>query len=415
MSDATETSMSDYLDRAFAALEIGADERTLLESPHLEVMVELPLRLHDGSLRVFHGYRVQHDRSRGPFKGGLRYHPKVTVEHFRALAQAMTWKTALADLPFGGAKGGIDCDPKELSETELEILTKRFTARLGSLIGPDTDIPAPDMGTGPREMAWIYDAYSHLHGDSPGVVTGKPVELGGSPGRVAATGRGVVLTAGWAAAEQGFELAGATVAVQGFGNVGSHAAAFFHEQGAKVVAVSGAKGGLFAGDGLDVPRLMAQLADGLPEGGVPELDIPAERIGSADPLTLPVDIVVPAAIEGVLTAANAGDVKARLVVEGANLPTTREAADVLAERGIPMVPDILANAGGVTVSYLETVQNRYRYRWPLERVWREQEEILRRAWEAVRDRAAADEVTYRTAAWILAVERVHQATVLRGL
>ena len=414
MSQAMENTLDIYLEAAFDALDLAPEERHLLRSPHLEVKIELPLRCSDGSPRVFHGFRVQHDRNRGPFKGGLRYHPDVTLGHFLGLAQLMTWKTAVVDIPFGGGKGGINCDPKELSEDDLETLTKRYTDRMASLLGPDLDVPAPDMGTGPREMAWIYDAYSSQHGDTPGVVTGKPIELGGSPGRVEATGRGVALTAGWAADAEGIEIEGARVSIQGFGNVASHAARYFADMGSKVVAVSGAGGGLFDGDGLDVEALFDARERAGEGTSVPDLDVEAERIGTADPLTVECEILVPAAIEEVITEENAGDVEAKLIVEGANMPVTCEAADVLAERGIPVVPDILANAGGVTVSYLETVQNRQRYRWKRERVDREQEDVLERAWNTVRERAEEGGVRYRTAAWAVAVERVREATGMRG-
>jgi glutamate dehydrogenase (NAD(P)+) len=413
-SDLMSRSIDTYLGRAFDRLDIDEEVRFLLTSPHLEVKVELPLRQSDGSLRVFYGFRVQHDRARGPFKGGLRFHPDVTLDHFRGLAQLMTWKTAVVDIPFGGGKGGINCNPRELSAEDLETLTKRYTERMGPLLGPDVDVPAPDMGTGPREMAWIYEAYSREHGDTPGVVTGKPIQLGGCLGRVEATGRGVVLVAGWAAEEMGLDLDGATVAIQGFGNVGQHAAYGFADRGAKVVALSSVEGGLYNPDGLDVEALRAARAED-PGCLLIDCDVEAERIDSDGPLTVEADILVPAAIEGVLTADNADAVRAGLVVEAANMPTTAEASESLEARGVPVVPDILANAGGVTVSYLETVQNHQRYRWPRERVDREQETILRRAWEQVHERAAAEEIPYREAAWLLAIERVLEASEMRGL
>jgi len=413
-SDLMSRSIETYLGRAFDRLATDDEVRFLLTSPHLEVKVELPLRQADGSLRVFYGFRVQHDRARGPFKGGLRYHPSVTLEHFRGLAQLMTWKTAVVDIPFGGGKGGINCDPRQLSANDLEILTKRYTQRMGPLLGPDVDVPAPDMGTGPREMAWIYEAYSREHGDTPGVVTGKPIQLGGCLGRVEATGHGVVLVAGWAAEQIGLDLNGATVAIQGFGNVGQHAAYDFAARGAKVVALSSVEGGLYNPDGLDVDALHAARVE---DPGCLLLDcgVEGEQTDSAGPLTVEADILVPAAIEGVLTADNADDVRAKLVVEAANMPTTAEASASLEARGIPVVPDILANAGGVTVSYLETVQNHQRYRWPRERVDQEQETILRRAWKQVHERATREDVPYREAAWLVAIERVLEATEMRGL
>jgi glutamate dehydrogenase (NAD(P)+) len=403
-----------FLDEALARLGAGAETRSLLKGPYREMKVELPLRTDDGELRVFQAYRVQHDESRGPFKGGLRYHPDVDTEHFRGLATVMTWKTAVVDVPFGGAKGGIDCDPHELSEHELEVLTKRFTNKMSDVIGPNRDIPAPDVGTGAREMAWIVGEYSKTAGHEPGVVTGKPVQLGGSPGRTEATGRGVAMITEWAAGANGMELDGATVAIQGFGNVGSHAARFLADRGARVVAVSDAGGGIHRGGGLDLEALL-EARQGTDEYvPVRQVGVEAEEISNAELLALDVDVLVPAAIEGVLHGGNAADVSADMVVEGANLPTTCDAAAALEDRGIPVIPDILANAGGVTVSYLEWVQNRERYRWEESRVNREMERILRKAWDAVRGLSERDGIGYRLAAYQVAADRVLEATRLRG-
>ena len=404
-----------FLGDAFERLGVPADQRRLLSGPYREITIELPLRREDGRLSVYHGYRVQHDRSRGPFKGGLRFHPDVDVEHFRGLGSVMTWKTAVVDVPFGGAKGGIDCDPHELSPPELETLTKRFTHRMLEVIGPNRDIPAPDVGTGPREMAWVVEEYSKSKGHEPGVVTGKPVQLGGSPGRTAATGRGVAMVTARAAAAEGVDLDGASVAVQGFGNVGSHAAEFLSGRGARIVAVSDAGGGVYREDGLDVASLLRQARRSDEYVPVRQMDGDREAISNEEILTLDVDVLVPAAIEGVLHGGNADGVRADLVVEAANLPTDCEAARILEDRGIPVVPDILANAGGVTVSYLEWVQNRERYRWREERVDRELQSFLGRAWEAVSTRARQEGVGYRSAAYEIAVSRVLEATRLRGL
>ncbi len=407
-----------FLDQALRGLGASPEQRTLLKGAHREIKVELPIRRDDGELAVFSGFRVQHDNSRGPFKGGLRFHPDVDVEHFRGLASVMTWKTAVVDIPFGGAKGGIDCDSHELSRQELEVLTKRFTDKMEIVLGPNRDIPAPDVGTGPREMAWILDQYSKSNGYEPGVVTGKPIQLAGSPGRVEATGRGVAMLTAWACEAHDVDLDGATVAIQGFGNVGSHAARFLAERGAAVVAVSDARGAVHRETGLDVPALLERKRQEEENRGgyvsLQELDVEGEPITNAQLLTLDVDVLVPAAIEGVLHAGNADDVAAGLVVEAANLPTDCEAAATLDERGIPVVPDILANAGGVTVSYLEWVQNRERYRWAEERVNEELESFLRRAWEQVRDTAREEGVSYRLAAYRIAAERVMEATRLRG-
>lgn len=394
---------------------LGLDEeiRLLLNTPFRVVEVELPLRRDDGSLAVHKGFRVQHDHSRGPFKGGLRYHPSVDREHALGLAQLMTWKTAVVDLPFGGGKGGIDVDPEAYSERELETLTKTFTTRLGNVIGPEKDIPAPDVGTGGREMAWIFEAYAKQHGAMPGVVTGKPVELGGSLGRVEATGRGVAFVAAWAAREEGLDLSEATVAVQGFGNVGSHAARFLQDRGCRVVAVSNRFGGILDEAGLDLAALIEARREA---GGDVELTdaAPGDALESGELLELDVDILVPAALEGAIHDGNVDAVRARVIVEGANAPVERSCDGTLDDRGVTVVPDILANAGGVTVSYLEWVQNRQRYRWTEERVNRELEETLSRAWDGVRRRASQEDVTYRKAAYAIAIERVIRAVELRG-
>lgn len=404
-----------FLDEALRRLGASPEVRQLLRGPYREVKVELPLRRDDGDLAVFRGYRVQHDQARGPFKGGLRYHPEVDTDHFRGLGSVMTWKTALADVPFGGAKGGIDCDTHELSARELESLTKSFVDKIHELLGPNRDVPAPDVGTGPREMAWIVQQYSKRSGHEPGVVTGKPIQLGGSPGRVEATGRGVAMVTGWACEAHGIDLEGATVAIQGFGNVGSHAARFLAERGARVVALSDASGGIHRGDGLDVASLISQAR--ATEGYVPvrDLDARGDALSNEGLLALDVDVLIPAAIEGVLHGGNAADVAADLVVEAANLPTDCEAAAVLRDRGVPVVPDILANAGGVIVSYLEWVQNRERYRWDEERVNRELESFLQDAWRTVSERARSEGIGYRLAAYVTAAERVWEATRLRGL
>jgi glutamate dehydrogenase (NAD(P)+) len=395
-------------------MQIEPEIRHLLRTCYREVRVELPLKQDDGSIALYYGYRVQHDQSRGPFKGGLRFHPDVDIDHFVALATLMTWKCALLNLPFGGAKGGVNCDPGKLSARELEILTKRLVERITMIIGPDRDIPAPDMGTGPREMAWIVDAYAHQHGFTPGVVTGKPLELGGSLGRVEATGRGVAQVTALAAEAAGIDLGRATVAIQGCGNVGSHAARYLAERGASIVAISDAGGGRFHAGGLDIEDLLRKL--GAAERGQPlqELDISGDAISNQELLELEVDILIPAAIGHVITADNAGQIQAGLIVEAANMPIDCEADAILRERGINVVPDILANAGGVTVSYLEWVQNRQRYQWSEQQVNDELAQRLKQAWQAVSDRAAADTVDLRLAAYMIAIERVKRAVRLRG-
>jgi len=402
------------IDESIRRLGYDAQMSALLRSPYRQVQVDVPLRMDDGSTRVFRAYRVQHSNSRGPFKGGLRFHPGAGMEHFRALASLMTWKTALVDVPFGGAKGGVDCDPGAMSRSELETLTKRWTTKMDDLIGPDIDIPAPDMGTGPREMAWIFEAYAQRHGVSPGVVTGKPLVLGGSEGRVEATGRGAALAARLACEDLGMELAGARVAVQGFGNVAAYAAALLSEAGAHIIAVSGGSGAIHDPEGLDIQRLLEKTRAGDRRRSVTEVDHEAEALSNEELLALRCDILLPAALEGVIHSGNAERVRAGLVVEGANAPITCEGDRLLRERGVAVAPDIFASAGGVIVSYLEWVQNRQRYRWPLERVNEELEAIMRRAWSALSQRARREEASYREAAYLVAVERVAEAATLRG-
>ncbi len=404
-----------YLDDAFDLLHMKEEERQLLRSPYREIRFELPLKRDDGSVSLYYGYRVQHDQSRGPFKGGLRYHPDVDMDHFVALAEIMSWKTALLDLPFGGGKGGIDCDPGELSDNELETLTKRYIERVAKFIGPDRDIPAPDMGTGPREMAWIVDEYAHHEGFQPGVVTGKPVQIGGSLGRVEATGQGVALITRKAAKATELDLHQARVAIQGFGNVGRYAAKHLHDAGANIVAVSNAEGGIYHEKGLDIDAVIRELEkqqDNQNRLSAPNQDF--DRISNDELLELDVDILIPAAIGGVINKKNADKIRAALVIEAANMPVTCGADSILLENGKTIIPDILANAGGVTVSYLEWVQNRQRFSWSADQV---NETLVRKmndAWQRVQDRVDEKQMNYRQAAYVIAVDRIHQAIVMRG-
>lgn len=396
-----------------AARRLGIPEnvQVALKTPYREVLVEIPLLDDDGGVSTFHGYRVQHNNARGPMKGGLRYHPDVDLDEARALASLMTWKTAVVDIPYGGAKGGIDMDPATLEPWQVERITRTFIERIHLLIGPNEDIPAPDVNTNPQVMAWVVDEYSKFQGFSPAVVTGKPLELGGSPGRHSATGRGVAFVTGKAAADTGLDLDGATVAVQGFGNVGSWSAHFLEDLGARVVAVSDVNGGVFSGDGLDVARLMEIVEAG---GTVVEYD-GGEPMTNEELLASDVDILVPAALGDVLHKWNARNVQAKLVVEGANGPTTPVADALLRERGVTVVPDILANAGGVTVSYFEWVQNLQQFRWTAERVDKELEAIITGAYDTVRQTADEHDVSLRTAAFMVAVRRVAAAMRLRGV
>ena len=404
-----ETVTSAYGEAA-AALGLEDDLRLVLSRPYREISAQVPLRLDDGRLRLLTAYRVQHNGARGPYKGGLRYHPAVDLDGVRALAAGMTWKTALAGLPFGGAKGGLDLDPKGLSPAELQRATRAVMDRLEKVLGPMRDIMAPDMGTGPAEMAWLMDEYGRLHGHAPAIVTGKPVELGGTVGRVEATGEGVAVVAREAAAAIGMPLRGARVAIQGFGNVGSHAAAALARLGCRIAAVSDADGGVWNPAGLDAGELVRRARAGVI--GHEGMDL--ERIANAELLALECEILVPAAVGGVLHAGNAGAVRARMVVEAANGPTTPEADRILGERGVLVVPDVLANAGGVIVSYLEWIQNTQNVSWERSQVDAELSRRLVAAHRDVRERAAADGCSLRQAAHRVAVERVARAVRLRG-
>lgn len=398
-------------DEAARRLELPEYLRVALKTPYREVAVEIPLVCDDGSIKTLHGYRVQHNQARGPMKGGLRYHPDLDLDDVRALASLMTWKTAVVDIPFGGAKGGISMDPRTLRPRQVEAVTRTFVGRIHRLIGPADDIPAPDVNTDAQIMGWIMDEYSKYGGHSPAVVTGKPIELGGSIGRDSATGRGVASVTGWAARILGIRLAGATAAIQGFGNVGRWTALFLKEAGVRVIAVSDSRGGIFDPDGLDVDRLVAAVMSG---HKVSEFE-GAQRISNDELLTTEVDILIPAALGDVLTGHNAPRVRAKFVVEGANAPTTPEADAILHDRGITVVPDILANAGGVTVSYFEWAQNLQRFRWSGERVEQELEAVMTTACEAVNAAANEHSTTLRTAAYIVAIQRVAAATRLRGV
>jgi len=388
------------LDDALAFLILNTDR---------ELRVEIPLVRDDGRLVVYNGYRVQHNNARGPYKGGLRYHPDVDAAEVTALASLMTWKTALVGVPFGGAKGGITVDPKTLSVRERENLTRRFVQAIDPVIGPTEDIPAPDVNTDAQTMAWFFDEYSRRHGFAPAVVTGKPPAVGGSLGRKEATGLGVAIVAEKAAAATKLPLKGAKVVVQGFGNVGSHAAQFLAERGATVVGISDVSGGKYDPNGLDLAAALRLQA----EAGTIK-DLKAEGRTNAELLESPCDVLVPAALDRVLTGDNAGRVQAKLIVEGANAPTTADADAVFRERGVTVVPDILANAGGVTVSYFEWVQNLQQFAWSLDQVREKLAATLDAAFRATWDAAARFQATPREAAFILAVERVAEATKLRG-
>ena len=400
-----------FFDQAADLIELPDSARVLLQTPTRELRVELPLRKDDGSLEVFIGYRVQHDNSRGPYKGGVRYHPTADLDEVRALASLMTWKTAVVDVPFGGAKGGIEVDTTTLSTTELERLTRRYTRAISEVIGPHTDIPAPDMATNAQVMAWIVDQYSQLQGYYPGVVTGKPIELGGSLGRTEATGTGCIVCLDQVINSLGRDRSSTTVAIQGFGNVGRWAAIEAATRGYKVVAVSDVRGGIVNMDGLEVLAVVEHVdATGFVEGA-PSSD--ALKPGQL--LELDVDVLIPAAIGGVINPSNVDRIRAAIIVEGANGPITPKADERLAAGGVTIVPDILANAGGVTVSYFEWVQNLQRFTWSRQRVMGELESTLSTGFRVISQRARDLNVPLRQAAFAVGLERVRDASLLRGL
>jgi glutamate dehydrogenase (NAD(P)+) len=398
---------------AGAMLGLDAGLIEVLAHPKRELSVSIPVRMDDGRLRVFAGFRVQHNDARGPFKGGIRYSPAVDLDEVRALAMWMTWKCAVVDLPYGGAKGGVAVDPRSLSAAELERLTRRYASEISVVIGPAVDIPAPDVGTDARIMAWIMDTYSMQHGHSiPGVVTGKPIEVGGSKGRVEATGRGVLFVVEEACRDRGIDLKGATVAIQGFGNVGGVAARLLARAGAKIVAVSDSRGGVHRDDGLDVESLFAHRAAG---GLLSEHPLDHTELTNAELLELPVDILIPAALEGQITEANASRIRAGMVVEAANGPTTSVADAILAERGVYLAPDILANAGGVVVSYFEWVQDLQSFFWEETEVNDRLRRIIVKAFAEVTAVAKERGLRLREAAYIVALRRVVAAIEQRGI
>ena len=400
------------LNKAVQYLDLKADIAEMLRHCRRELTVNFPVKMDDGSVKIFTGYRVHHSTVLGPTKGGLRYHPNVTLDHMRAMAMWMTWKCAVVNIPYGGAKGGVVCDPKTLSPNELENLTRRYATEISLLMSPEGDIPAPDVGTTPQVMAWIMDTYSMHRGyTTPAVVTGKPVEVGGSLGRYQATGRGVSFIALETLKHLGMQAEGATVAVQGFGNVGGATALTLHEVGCRVVGISDIQGGIYNAHGLDPKEV---LAHGQEAGTVVGYD-GADFITNQELLALPVDILVPAAMEQVLTRDNASQVRAKLIIEGANGPTTPEADKILQEKGIPLIPDILANAGGVTVSYFEWVQGLQRFFWTEEEINSQLRHIIVRSFHEVLSLAQKKKVDNRTAALILAIDRVHKAALMRGI
>lgn len=406
-------SMVERFDVAAEILELNPGFYEYLSRPTRVHITSVPVMMDDGRMKVFEGYRVIHNNVLGPSKGGIRYTPDVNLNEVKALAAWMTWKCAVVDVPFGGAKGGVVCDPKSMSPDELERLTRRYTANLIDVFGPDRDIPAPDMNTNEQIMAWVLDTYSmHARRTENAVVTGKPVALGGSKGRREATGRGVMTVTLAALERLGRSPAECTVAVQGFGNVGSVAARLLRDQGCTVTAVSDVTGGYYNANGLDIHEMMdyAQANDGVLEGYAH-----AEPITNEELLTLDVDVLVPAAKEDQITASIARDVQASIIAEGANGPTTPAADPILHDNGVLVIPDILANAGGVTVSYFEWVQDRQGYFWTLDRVNRRLDRIMRRAFDQVYDTAQEHDVSLRIGAYVMAIRKVADALQMRGI
>jgi len=403
-------SVNAFFDRGAHLIHLKDEMYDVLKTSYREVQVQVPVRMDDGSLKVFTGYRIQHNGARGPYKGGVRYHPQADLDEVRALASLMTWKTALVDIPFGGAKGGITVDTSHMSQREIQGMTRRFTNAIGHVLGVTRDIPAPDMNTNAQVMAWVMDAYSATHGYSPASVTGKPIELGGAPGREAATGRGVVYVLEGAAKHWGVDLQACRVAIQGFGNVGSWVARGLDELGVKVVAVSDVKGGVYRGDGLNVDRLVT-LSDS--RRSVTEAD-DVEKISNEELLECECDVLIPAALGDVITEQNAETVRAGIVVEAANHPTTTEADAMLNDAGTRVIPDLLANAGGVTGSYFEWTQNIQQFKWKVDRFNEELRDVMMHALDATLAFAESRQVTLRDAAFAIGIERVARASKMRG-
>jgi glutamate dehydrogenase (NAD(P)+) len=410
VENAYQNALAQY-DRAVRKLELDENTAEYMRWPRREFTVNFPVRRDDGRVEMFTGYRVHHNTILGPSKGGIRYSTAVTLDEVRALAMWMTWKCALVNLPYGGAKGGVIVEPKSMSQGELERLTRRYTSELIPLISPQMDIPAPDMGTNAQTMAWIMDTYSMTVGYSvPAIVTGKPINIGGSLGRNEATGRGVVVCMMEALKRQGMANKRSRIVIQGFGNVGSNAALYAYEQGFDVVAVSDVNGGIYNEHGLDIPEVVNYYEHNRGLTGFPG----AQSVKNDELLLLPCDVLIPAAMEGQITERNASQIKAKMIVEGANGPTTTEADDILNARGVFVVPDILANAGGVIVSYFEWVQDIQSFFWDAEEIYRQLDRIMIKAYDATAQMAEDKQADMRTAAQMVAINRVANALKTRG-
>jgi glutamate dehydrogenase (NAD(P)+) len=399
-----------WFDLAADRLRIPDDERAVLRSSYREVQVQIPIRLRDGGTRVYSGFRVQHNGARGPYKGGIRYHPEVDLDEVRALASLMTWKTAIVGIPYGGAKGGINVPVDQLDEAELQIVTRSFIDKIEKVLGPTRDIPAPDVNTNAHVMAWMMDEYGKLHGHTPAIVTGKPISLGGSYGREAATGRGVVHMYSEAAPTLGLPPEDTRVVVQGFGNVGSWAARIIHDLGCKVIGVSDAYGAIRSETGIDPHELHAFVSGG---SRVPDFD-GVDVITPEELLALECEVFIPAALGGLINESNADSMRCRMIIEGANSPTTPAADEILRERGVTVIPDVLANAGGVVVSYFEWVQNLQHFRWEEKEVNQRLHTIMREAYRQVTGCGRRDGTSLRVAAFQTGIERVLEASRARG-
>lgn len=419
-ADTAETrgldAVTHYFDAAADRLRLPDGFRGVVRMAEREIQVQIPIRLRDGQIHAFTGFRVQHNSARGPYKGGIRYHEQVDLDEIRAMAALMTWKTAIVDVPFGGAKGGVNCPAKELEEAELELITRAFVDRIGDVLGPTRDIPAPDVNTNAQVMAWVMDEYGKLHGDSPAVVTGKPVSIGGSLGRQSATGRGVVVVYQEAAAGLGLRPDATRVVIQGFGNVGSWAAQLITGLGCKLIGVSNTSGAIYREAGIDPHSLLLHLADGgkLVEYATGAGPGGAESITHDELLGLQCEVLIPAALGGAIHSGNADSVRARMVLEGANNPTTPAADEILNGNGVLVVPDILANAGGVIVSYFEWAQNLQHFGWSEVEVNERLAGRMQRAYREVQARALAGGVPLRVASYEMGIERVIEAGRLRG-
>ena len=401
-----------YFDRAVERLELPDDIRTVFWTPYREVTVQIPIKLSDGRIHTFSGYRIQHNGARGPYKGGIRFHPEVDIDEVRALASLMTWKTAVANVPFGGAKGGVNCPADRLERSELQKITRSFMDKVEKVLGPQRDIPAPDVGTNAQTMAWMMDEYGKLHGHTPACVTGKPIALEGSFGREAATGRGLVYLYEESAPELDLKPENTRVVVQGFGNVGSWAARILQDMGCTIVAVSDSSGGIRADSGLDVNKLSEHARN---RGKLQEFDADGfDRISADELLETECELFIPAALGGMIHKQNADRLRCKLIIEGANSPTTPTADEILADNGVHVIPDVLANAGGVIVSYSEWVQNLQHFRWKEDEVNDRLREIMQRAYREVREKADEKDLPLRPAAYELGIGRVVEAATTRG-